>query len=294
MTEIIRSLDDIDPGYRVLYCDLWGCLHDGVRVFPAAVAALERFRARGGTVVLLTNSPRPGGGGRAPARRARRAAVAAGTSSSPRATRRRRRWSPASSAGGSITSAPSATWCSSRTRRPAARHRAGAARGGRGHRLHRPLRRPHRDAGRLPGDDPLRQDQGAEAALRQPRHHRRRRRPPHLLRRRHRRGLYRGRRAAATISASRIRRSTRSPARSSRPMGDAVQPDEILCVGDGIATDVAGAMGEGLDVALRHRRPRRRGDRRPAAARGPDPALLAALSRAAARLVRASPSAYLR
>ncbi len=59
MTEIIRSLDDLDPGYRVLYCDLWGCLHDGVRVFPAAVAALQRFRAGGGTVALLTNSPRP-------------------------------------------------------------------------------------------------------------------------------------------------------------------------------------------------------------------------------------------
>jgi HAD superfamily hydrolase (TIGR01459 family) len=61
MTEIIRSLDAIDPGYRVLFCDLWGCLHDGVRVFPAAVAALERFRAGGGAVVLLTNSPRPAG-----------------------------------------------------------------------------------------------------------------------------------------------------------------------------------------------------------------------------------------
>jgi HAD superfamily hydrolase (TIGR01459 family) len=59
MTEIIRSLDEIDPGYRVLYCDLWGCLHDGVRAFPAAVAALERFRGRGGLVVLITNSPRP-------------------------------------------------------------------------------------------------------------------------------------------------------------------------------------------------------------------------------------------
>jgi HAD superfamily hydrolase (TIGR01459 family) len=61
MTEIIQSLDAIDPGYRVLYCDLWGCLHDGVRAFPAAVAALERFRGRGGTVVLMTNSPRPEG-----------------------------------------------------------------------------------------------------------------------------------------------------------------------------------------------------------------------------------------
>ncbi len=59
MTAIIQSLDEIDPGYTAIYCDLWGCLHDGQRAFPAAVAALERFRARGGTVLLLTNSPRP-------------------------------------------------------------------------------------------------------------------------------------------------------------------------------------------------------------------------------------------
>lgn len=58
MTEIIDRLDALS-GYTALYCDLWGCLHDGVRVFPAAVAALERFRDGGGTVVLLTNSPRP-------------------------------------------------------------------------------------------------------------------------------------------------------------------------------------------------------------------------------------------
>ncbi|MCB1370175.1 MAG: TIGR01459 family HAD-type hydrolase, partial [Rhodobacteraceae bacterium] len=60
MTEIIHTLDSIDRGYSLLYCDLWGCLHDGHRAFPEAVAALERFRARGGRVVLLTNSPRPG------------------------------------------------------------------------------------------------------------------------------------------------------------------------------------------------------------------------------------------
>ncbi len=61
MTEIIRSLDEIDPGYSVLFCDLWGCLHDGVSAFPEAVAALEQFRGQGGSVVLLTNSPRPAG-----------------------------------------------------------------------------------------------------------------------------------------------------------------------------------------------------------------------------------------
>ncbi len=59
MTRIIESLDEIAPGYRVLYCDLWGVLHDGTRVYPSAVAALERFKARGGVVALMTNSPRP-------------------------------------------------------------------------------------------------------------------------------------------------------------------------------------------------------------------------------------------
>ncbi len=58
MTTIITDLAELQ-GYTALYCDLWGCLHDGVRVFPAAVAALQQFRARGGVVVLLTNSPRP-------------------------------------------------------------------------------------------------------------------------------------------------------------------------------------------------------------------------------------------
>jgi len=60
VTEIISSLDQT-TGYAALFCDLWGCLHDGVRAFPEAVAALERFRGRGGAVVLLTNSPRPAG-----------------------------------------------------------------------------------------------------------------------------------------------------------------------------------------------------------------------------------------
>lgn len=61
MTEIIRSLEEVGPGYRTLFCDLWGCLHDGVKAFPAAVAALEKFRDGGGTVALVTNSPRPAG-----------------------------------------------------------------------------------------------------------------------------------------------------------------------------------------------------------------------------------------
>jgi len=59
VTKIVESLDEIAGPYRALFVDLWGCLHDGVRAFPDAVAALHGFRARGGRVVLLTNAPRP-------------------------------------------------------------------------------------------------------------------------------------------------------------------------------------------------------------------------------------------
>lgn len=59
MTRIIQHLAEISDRYDVLFCDLWGCVHDGVAAMPAAVAALQAFRARGGAVVLLTNAPRP-------------------------------------------------------------------------------------------------------------------------------------------------------------------------------------------------------------------------------------------
>jgi HAD superfamily hydrolase (TIGR01459 family) len=43
----------------VLFCDVWGVVHDGVRAYAGATDALIRFRARGGVVVLLTNAPVP-------------------------------------------------------------------------------------------------------------------------------------------------------------------------------------------------------------------------------------------
>lgn len=59
MTQLIPALSDISDRYGALFCDLWGCLHNGVEPFPAAVAALQQFRSRGGAVILLTNAPRP-------------------------------------------------------------------------------------------------------------------------------------------------------------------------------------------------------------------------------------------
>jgi len=45
--------------YDVLFCDVWGVLHNGCRAFTAACDALHRFRAKGGTVILVSNAPTP-------------------------------------------------------------------------------------------------------------------------------------------------------------------------------------------------------------------------------------------
>jgi HAD superfamily hydrolase (TIGR01459 family) len=58
---MISALADIAADYDAVFCDLWGCLHNGREAFPAAVAALQAFRAGGGKVVLMTNAPRPFG-----------------------------------------------------------------------------------------------------------------------------------------------------------------------------------------------------------------------------------------
>lgn len=59
MTRIIGSLAQIATNYDVLFCDLWGCVHNGIEAYPAAIAALRDFRAGGGRVCLMTNAPRP-------------------------------------------------------------------------------------------------------------------------------------------------------------------------------------------------------------------------------------------
>lgn len=61
MTDLIASLSDLSGRYDAVFCDLWGCVHNGQAAYPAAVAALQAFRAGGGVVVLLTNAPRPSG-----------------------------------------------------------------------------------------------------------------------------------------------------------------------------------------------------------------------------------------
>lgn len=44
--------------YDAFIVDLWGVMHDGLRAFPEAVACLERLKAAGKSVLILSNAPR--------------------------------------------------------------------------------------------------------------------------------------------------------------------------------------------------------------------------------------------
>ena len=57
----IAGLSQIASDYDVLLCDVWGVIHNGRESFAGACEALARFRAERGPVILITNAPRPNG-----------------------------------------------------------------------------------------------------------------------------------------------------------------------------------------------------------------------------------------
>ncbi|KQV68249.1 TIGR01459 family HAD-type hydrolase [Rhizobium sp. Root1220] len=58
MAKRIKNFAEITSHYDAVFCDVWGVLHNGIDPFPKAAAALEVARGEGLTVVLITNSPR--------------------------------------------------------------------------------------------------------------------------------------------------------------------------------------------------------------------------------------------
>ncbi len=60
MPDLIERFAPLARDYDVLLCDVWGVVHNGIAAFAPACEALTRFRAGGGTAILITNAPRPG------------------------------------------------------------------------------------------------------------------------------------------------------------------------------------------------------------------------------------------
>ena len=53
------SIANLAGNYDAWLVDLWGVMHDGVSAIETAVLACERYRDEGGIVLLLSNAPRP-------------------------------------------------------------------------------------------------------------------------------------------------------------------------------------------------------------------------------------------
>ena len=59
---IIAHVGPLIARYSTVFCDVWGVVHNGRRAYAEAGEALARFRASGGTVVLVSNAPVPATG----------------------------------------------------------------------------------------------------------------------------------------------------------------------------------------------------------------------------------------
>lgn len=56
---VLTSIAQLAQGREAWLTDVWGVIHNGVEPFVAACDACIRFRLAGGLVVLLSNAPRP-------------------------------------------------------------------------------------------------------------------------------------------------------------------------------------------------------------------------------------------
>jgi HAD superfamily hydrolase (TIGR01459 family) len=54
----VNFWETLDPKYRLILCDLWGVVHDGVNLYPGAAERMLQWRKEGRYVILLTNAPR--------------------------------------------------------------------------------------------------------------------------------------------------------------------------------------------------------------------------------------------
>jgi HAD superfamily hydrolase (TIGR01459 family) len=57
---LTASFSNLSSAYDLVLSDIWGVVHNGVAAWESACDALARFRSGGGSVVLISNAPRPG------------------------------------------------------------------------------------------------------------------------------------------------------------------------------------------------------------------------------------------
>jgi len=55
----VNFLDALPDRYRLILCDIWGVVHDGVNLYDGSAERLLLWQGEGRCIVLITNAPRP-------------------------------------------------------------------------------------------------------------------------------------------------------------------------------------------------------------------------------------------
>ena len=58
-TKLIKGLNEIQGKYDTFFIDLWGVIHNGVKLYPDAIKVLENLNKLNKRFVLISNAPRP-------------------------------------------------------------------------------------------------------------------------------------------------------------------------------------------------------------------------------------------
>ena len=58
-TKLIKGLNQVQSKYDAFFIDLWGVIHNGIKLYPGAVEVLENLNKLNKRFVLMSNAPRP-------------------------------------------------------------------------------------------------------------------------------------------------------------------------------------------------------------------------------------------
>ena len=59
MIPLLDGVSSLRKDYDVWLCDIWGVMHNGETAFESSIRACEEFRSSGGRILFITNAPRP-------------------------------------------------------------------------------------------------------------------------------------------------------------------------------------------------------------------------------------------
>ena len=58
-TKLIKGLQQVQSKYDAFFIDLWGVIHNGIKLYPGAIEVLENLNKLNKRFVLISNAPRP-------------------------------------------------------------------------------------------------------------------------------------------------------------------------------------------------------------------------------------------